>query len=50
MAALLARLIAAQLSGSGFQVAAGVSLGYLARLRSAFGAEPAAPHATAVSA
>jgi hypothetical protein len=45
MAALLARLIAAQRSG---QAAAGVSLGYLAQLRSAFGAEPAAPHATAV--
>ena len=37
MAALLARLISAQRSGSGFQAAAGVPLGYLARLRSAFG-------------
>jgi LuxR family maltose regulon positive regulatory protein len=55
MAALLTRLIAAQRSGagfqagSGFQAAASVPLGYLARLRSAFGAEPAAPHAAAVS-
>ena len=51
MAALLGRLIAAQRagpSGSGFQAAASVPLGCLARLRSAFGAEPAAPHAAAV--
>jgi LuxR family maltose regulon positive regulatory protein len=54
MAALLTRLIAAQRAGSGFsglsgfQAAASVPLGYLARLRSAFGAEPAAPHAPAV--
>jgi LuxR family maltose regulon positive regulatory protein len=54
MAALLARLIAAQRVGSGFQggpgfqAAASVPLGYLARLRSAFGTEPAAPHAAAV--
>jgi ATP/maltotriose-dependent transcriptional regulator MalT len=48
MAALLTRLIAAQRAGSGFQAAASVPLGYLARLRSAFGAEPAAPHAAAV--
>ena len=40
MAALLARLIAAQRAGSG-QAAASVPLGYLARLRRAFGAEPA---------
>jgi LuxR family maltose regulon positive regulatory protein len=45
MAALLTRLIAAQRAGSGFQAAASVPLGYLARLRSAFGAEPDAPHA-----
>jgi LuxR family transcriptional regulator, maltose regulon positive regulatory protein len=48
MAALLTRLIAAQRAGSGFQAAASVPLGYLARLRSAFGAEPAAPYAAAV--
>jgi LuxR family maltose regulon positive regulatory protein len=51
MAALLTRLIAAQRAGqgrSGFQAAASVPLGYLARLRSAFGAEPDAPHAAAV--
>jgi LuxR family maltose regulon positive regulatory protein len=36
MAALLARLIAAQRSGSGFQAAAGVPLGCLARLQRAF--------------
>jgi LuxR family maltose regulon positive regulatory protein len=51
MAALLTRLIAAQRAGSGlsgFQAAASVPLGYLARLRSAFGTEPAAPHAAAV--
>ena len=52
MAALLGRLIAAQRAGSGFSgfspAAASVPLGYLARLRSAFGAEPAAPHAAAV--
>jgi LuxR family maltose regulon positive regulatory protein len=48
MAALLARLIAAQRAGSGFQAAASVPLGYLARLRSAFGAEPAAPHTAMV--
>jgi LuxR family maltose regulon positive regulatory protein len=53
MAALLARLIAAQRAGSefsgfsGFQAAASVPLGYLARLRSAFGAEPGAPHTAA---
>ncbi len=45
MAALLGRLIAAQRSGP---AAAAVPLGYLARLRSAFGAEPAAPHTAAV--
>ena len=45
MAELLARLIAAQRAG---QAAASVPLGYLARLRSAFGAEPAAPPAAAV--
>jgi len=45
MAALLGRLISAQRTG---QAAASVPLGYLARLRSAFGAEPAAPHAAAV--
>jgi LuxR family maltose regulon positive regulatory protein len=45
MATLLGRLIAAQRSG---QAAVGVPLGYLARLRSAFGAGPAAPHAVAV--
>ena len=33
---------------SGFQATASVPLGYLARLRSAFGAEPAAPDAAAV--
>jgi LuxR family maltose regulon positive regulatory protein len=57
MAALLTRLIAAQRAGSGFQggsgfsgfqAAASVPLGYLARLRSAFGAEPGSPHAAAV--
>ena len=48
MAALLGRLIAAQRAGSGFQAAASVPLGCLARLRSAFGAESAAPHAAAV--
>jgi LuxR family maltose regulon positive regulatory protein len=46
MAALLGRLIAAQRAG---QEAASVPLGYLARLRSAFGAEPAAPHPAAVA-
>jgi len=46
MAALLGRLIAAQRAG---QAAAAVPLGYLARLRSAFGAEPAAPHPAAVA-
>ena len=45
MAALLGRLIAAQRAG---QAAASVPLGYLARLRSAFGTEPAAPPAAAV--
>jgi LuxR family transcriptional regulator, maltose regulon positive regulatory protein len=45
MAALLGRLIAAQRAGP---AAAAVPLGYLARLRSAFGAEPAAPHTAAV--
>ena len=54
MAALLGRLIAAQRAGSGFQAESGfpaaatVPLGYLARLRSAFGAEPGAPHTAAV--
>ena len=51
MAALLTRLIAAQRAGSGFsgfQAATAFPLGYLARLRSAFGAEPAAPHTAAV--
>jgi LuxR family maltose regulon positive regulatory protein len=51
MAALLTRLIAAQRAGSGLpglQAAASVPLGYLARLRSAFRPEPAAPHAAAV--
>ena len=37
MAALLGRLVAAQRTGSGFQAAAGVPLGYLARLQRAFG-------------
>ena len=46
MAALLGRLIAAQRAG---QAAAAVPLGYLARLRNAFGAEPAAPHPAAVA-
>ena len=40
MAALLGRLIAAQRTG---QAAAGVPLGYLARLQRAFGAGPASP-------
>jgi LuxR family maltose regulon positive regulatory protein len=48
MAALLGRLIAAQRAGPGSQAAAGVPLGYLARLRDAFGAGPAAPRAAAV--
>jgi LuxR family maltose regulon positive regulatory protein len=48
MAALLTRLIAAQRARSGFPAAASVPLGYLARLRNAFGPEPAAPHAAAV--
>ena len=43
MAALLGRLIAAQRTGSGFQAAAGVPLGYLARLQRAFAAGPPAP-------
>ena len=43
MAALLGRLIAAQRTGSGFQAAAGVPLGYLARLQRAFAAGPTAP-------
>ena len=43
MAALLGRLIAAQRAGSGFQAAAGVPLGYLARLQRAFAAGPTAP-------
>ena len=43
MAALLGRLIAAQRAGSGFQAAAGVPLGYLARLQRAFTAGPPAP-------
>jgi LuxR family maltose regulon positive regulatory protein len=43
MAALLGRLIAAQRAGSGFQAAAGVPLGYLARLQRAFAAGPSAP-------
>ena len=38
MAALLGRLVAAQRAGSGFQAAAGVPLGYLARLQRAFDA------------
>ena len=37
MAALLGRLITAQRAGSGFQAAAGVPFGYLARLQRAFG-------------
>jgi LuxR family transcriptional regulator, maltose regulon positive regulatory protein len=44
----LARRIAAQRGGSGFHAAASVPLGCLARLRSAFGAEPAAPYTAAV--
>ena len=43
MAALLGRLVAAQRAGSGFQAAAGVRLGYLARLQRAFGAAHPAP-------
>ena len=43
MAALLGRLVAAQRAGSGFQGAAGVPLGYLARLQRAFAAGPPAP-------
>ena len=43
MAALLGRLVAAQRAGSGFQAAAGVPLGYLARLQRAFAAGPPAP-------
>jgi LuxR family maltose regulon positive regulatory protein len=42
MAALLARLIAAQRAGSGFQAAAGVPLGCLARLQRALDARDAA--------
>jgi LuxR family maltose regulon positive regulatory protein len=45
MAALLARLIAAQRSGSGSGAAAGVPLGCLARLQRALGAQDAAPGA-----
>jgi LuxR family maltose regulon positive regulatory protein len=45
MAALLARLIAAQRSGSGFQAAASVPLGCLARLQRAFGVGHAGPGA-----
>jgi LuxR family maltose regulon positive regulatory protein len=37
MVALLGRLVAAQRTGSGFQAAAGVPLGYLARIQRAFG-------------
>ena len=40
--ALLDRLVAARRAGSGFQAAAGVPLGYLARLQRAFAAGPAA--------
>ena len=43
MAALLGRLVAAQRAGSGFQAAAGVPLGYLARIQRAFAAGPTAP-------
>jgi LuxR family maltose regulon positive regulatory protein len=43
MAALLGRLIAAQRTRSGFQAAAGVPLGYLARLQRAFAAGLPAP-------
>jgi LuxR family maltose regulon positive regulatory protein len=43
MAALLARLIAAQRSGSGFGAVAEVPLGCLARLQRALGAQDAAP-------
>ena len=43
MAALLGRLVAAQRAGSGSQAAAGVPLGYLARLQRAFAAGPPAP-------
>ena len=43
MAALLGRLVAAQRAGSGFQGAAGVPLGYLARLQRAFAAAHPAP-------
>jgi LuxR family maltose regulon positive regulatory protein len=43
MAALLSRLIAAQRTGSGFQAAAAVPLGYLARLQRAFDTRPSAP-------
>jgi LuxR family maltose regulon positive regulatory protein len=42
MAALLGRLIAAQRTGSGFQAAADVPLGYLAQLQRAFAAGPPA--------
>ena len=45
MAALLARLIAAQRSGSGFGAVAEVPLGCLARLQRALGAQDAAPAA-----
>ena len=45
MAALLARLIAAQRSGSGFGAVAEVPLGCLARLQRALGAQDAAPGA-----
>ena len=43
MAALLGRLIAAQRTGSGFQAAAEVPFGYLARLQCAFDTGPATP-------
>ena len=43
MAALLGQLVAARRAGSGFQAAADVPLGYLARLQRAFGAAHPAP-------
>ncbi|MGH3163771.1 MAG: LuxR C-terminal-related transcriptional regulator, partial [Streptosporangiaceae bacterium] len=43
MAALLGKLIAAQRTGAGFQAAAGVPLGYLARLRRALDTGQTAP-------
>jgi LuxR family transcriptional regulator, maltose regulon positive regulatory protein len=48
MAALLARLIAAQRSGSGFGAVAEVPLGCLARLQRALGAQGVAPKADLV--